>query len=99
MAKKTVKKKSDLNEAPAAEQEIMQEEEKPPEVVEGTAQEVVETEVEVHRNRCISCGSYVVIGDGSVLFPCPECGELIGRCANCRALGRRYTCKCEFTGP
>ncbi|MEE8358652.1 MAG: zinc finger domain-containing protein [Candidatus Hydrothermarchaeales archaeon] len=48
---------------------------------------------------CISCGNYVVIGDGSVKFQCPSCEELIGRCGRCRAQSNRYTCKCGFEGP
>lgn len=49
--------------------------------------------------RCISCGGYVVIGDGSVAFPCPLCDETIGRCSRCRRIGKRYTSSCGFEGP
>jgi len=49
---------------------------------------------------CISCGSYVKVGEGSVQFKCPGCGELIGRCSRCRELGKRYVCAaCGFEGP
>lgn len=53
----------------------------------------------MERLRCISCGGYVVIGDGSVSFPCPACGEMIGRCSRCRRIGKRYACSCGFEGP
>lgn len=49
--------------------------------------------------RCLSCGKYVTSGDGSVTFPCPNCGESMGRCSNCRALSRMYKCVCGFVGP
>ena len=49
--------------------------------------------------RCISCGAYVAIGAGSVKLPCPECGEVVGRCARCRTLGKKYNCKCGYEGP
>ncbi len=54
---------------------------------------------QVPKSRCVSCGAYIAVGDGSVTFPCPECGEGSGRCANCRALGRQYKCTCGFVGP
>ena len=51
------------------------------------------------RLRCTSCGAYVVIGDGSVKFTCPECDEVMGRCSRCRNLGKRYVSACGFEGP
>jgi len=54
---------------------------------------------QVPKSRCVSCGVYIAVGDGSVTFPCPECGEGSGRCVNCRALGRQYKCTCGFVGP
>ncbi len=51
------------------------------------------------RITCITCGAYILIGNGSVKFSCPECGELIGRCVRCKDLGKRFSCKCGFYGP
>lgn len=51
------------------------------------------------RTRCVSCGTYVAIGDGSVEFKCPECEKVTGRCQQCRKLGKRYSCECGFEGP
>ncbi len=48
---------------------------------------------------CISCGATISIGEGSNKFPCPKCDELIGRCARCRKLGKKYISKCGFEGP
>ncbi len=38
---------------------------------------------------------------GSVLFPCPNCGEeVIARSYTARRIGAKYTCKkCGFEGP
>jgi len=48
---------------------------------------------------CISCGTYITVGEGSVKFECPECGRIIARCERCRALAKTYTCECGFSGP
>ncbi|MCL4346506.1 MAG: zinc finger domain-containing protein [Candidatus Thermoplasmatota archaeon] len=50
--------------------------------------------------KCSSCGIRL-IGTGVVSFLCPSCGETrIGRCAQCRDQGVRYTCvSCGFSGP
>jgi hypothetical protein len=53
----------------------------------------------VERLTCISCGTYITVGSGAVKFPCPECGEVLGRCTRCRELGKKYLCKCGFKGP
>ncbi|MFH1773397.1 MAG: zinc finger domain-containing protein [Methanobacteriota archaeon] len=53
----------------------------------------------MERLRCISCGAYITIGDGSVKFPCPECDEIIGRCTRCRDLSKKFVSKCGFVGP
>jgi len=50
-------------------------------------------------DKCISCGKGL-IKQGSTTFPCPICGEIIGRCSNCREQGTKYECKkCGFIGP
>ncbi|MDP6459462.1 MAG: zinc finger domain-containing protein [Candidatus Hydrothermarchaeota archaeon] len=51
------------------------------------------------KSKCISCGAIFHIGDESVEFPCPACGESLGRCARCRTIGKKYTCTCGFGGP
>ena len=50
--------------------------------------------------NCSSCGIRLV-DTGVVSFMCPGCGEKrIGRCAQCRDQGIRYTCSsCGFSGP
>ena len=49
--------------------------------------------------NCTTC-SVSLVEDGSVRFPCPYCGEEIGRCKSCRVLGNTYKCpKCGFVGP
>ncbi|MDD3245606.1 MAG: zinc finger domain-containing protein [Methanosarcina sp.] len=48
---------------------------------------------------CTSCGIRLV-EKGYVKFPCPQCGEEIGRCTSCRQQGNVYTCpKCGFKAP
>ncbi|MEM2925548.1 MAG: HVO_2753 family zinc finger protein [Methanocellales archaeon] len=48
---------------------------------------------------CISCG-VKLFGKGFTRFPCPNCGEPIGRCAKCRQQSNKYICKkCGFIGP
>jgi len=49
-------------------------------------------------DRCISCGKNVTSIADSVVFECPECGELIVRCGHCRKMGVNYECKCGFKG-
>lgn len=51
------------------------------------------------KSTCSSCGAIFTIGDGSVKFQCPACGETIGRCARCRTIGKKYYCTCGFEGP
>ena len=49
---------------------------------------------------CNTCGTALLPKDGSVVFPCPICGEKIARCWRCRSIGRKYVCKkCGFEGP
>jgi len=47
---------------------------------------------------CVSCG-VMLVEPGFVRFPCPECGEEIGRCVKCRKQSNPYKCKCGFIGP
>ncbi|MEM2933718.1 MAG: HVO_2753 family zinc finger protein [Methanocellales archaeon] len=48
---------------------------------------------------CISCGVRL-FGKGFTRFPCPNCGESLGRCAKCRQQSNQYICKkCGFLGP
>ena len=48
---------------------------------------------------CISCGIRLS-GKGYTRFPCPNCGEPLGRCVKCRQQSNQYTCKkCGFAGP
>jgi len=50
-------------------------------------------------DRCISCGKGLV-KQGYTTFPCPNCGEVIGRCDSCREQSIKYNCpKCSFQGP
>ncbi|MFH1072783.1 MAG: zinc finger domain-containing protein [Nanoarchaeota archaeon] len=51
--------------------------------------------------ECISCKRNLANDRGSVIFPCPKCGEYeITRCKKCRMIVARYTCpSCGFTGP
>lgn len=67
--------------------------------VEAPKVEVPKEKIEVSEVRCISCGARLSVGRGSVRFHCPNCAVLVGRCANCRALSRAYTCACGFVGP
>ncbi|MCD6513172.1 MAG: DUF1610 domain-containing protein [Thermoplasmata archaeon] len=49
--------------------------------------------------RCISCGRGLA-EEGSVQFPCPECGHIIKRCRVCRDRSAEYVCpECGFRGP
>ncbi|MHC1624853.1 MAG: zinc finger domain-containing protein [Methermicoccaceae archaeon] len=48
---------------------------------------------------CNSCGVALIV-PGFTRFPCPSCGETIGRCIKCRETGVKYICpKCGFQGP
>ncbi|MDI6889225.1 MAG: zinc finger domain-containing protein [Methanocellales archaeon] len=47
---------------------------------------------------CISCGVKLV-EPGFARFPCPNCGEEMGRCVKCRKQSNPYRCKCGFVGP
>jgi hypothetical protein len=51
------------------------------------------------KTKCISCGALSLIGDESVEFHCPSCEVLVGRCARCRNIGKKYICNCGFEGP
>ncbi len=47
--------------------------------------------------RCNSCGT---MEKNFVMFPCPNCGNVIYRCAKCRESKNKYVCeKCGFEGP
>ncbi|MBD3312714.1 DUF1610 domain-containing protein [archaeon] len=48
--------------------------------------------------NCISCSKNISSIDNSVIFDCPECGEAIVRCGECRRQGINYKCKCGFKG-
>ncbi len=50
---------------------------------------------------CISCKRKITNIEGSVKFPCPNCGKAeIIRCGECRKIAAKYTCpECGFTGP
>ena len=49
--------------------------------------------------KCVSCGINIV-GMSAATFDCPECGNLIHRCATCRKQSTLYRCtECGFTGP
>ncbi len=99
--KKAPVKKTPKQEAATEQQEAVSKKvgEEAQEQVEEPTPKVLKERAEVPKVRCVSCGVYIAVGDGSVNFPCPDCGELTGRCANCRALGRMYTCTCGFIGP
>jgi predicted RNA-binding Zn-ribbon protein involved in translation (DUF1610 family) len=48
---------------------------------------------------CLSCGRSLR-GKGSAEFPCPECGEPLARCQQCRDQSVSYRCpRCSFVGP
>ncbi|RAH16405.1 MAG: RNA-binding protein [Methanobacteriota archaeon] len=40
-----------------------------------------------------------LVEKGSTTFPCPACGEPIGRSPRCRNQGVPYICSCGFQGP
>ena len=40
-----------------------------------------------------------LVEKGSTTFPCPACGEPIGRSPRCRNQGVPYVCSCGFQGP
>ncbi len=47
---------------------------------------------------CTSCGRG--LGEGSVVFACPNCGAPIARCNRCREQSIPYKCpNCGFEGP
>lgn len=50
---------------------------------------------------CNSCKRLIVNDHGSVIFPCPKCGDYqIVRCRRCRQIVAKYTCpSCKFEGP
>ena len=45
---------------------------------------------------CISCGREAT---DYVEFPCPECGKMLRRCADCRKNENPFKCECGFEGP
>ncbi|DAC41959.1 MAG: RNA-binding protein [Euryarchaeota archaeon] len=48
---------------------------------------------------CTSSG-VPLVDKGSTTFPCPACGEPIGRSPRCRNQGVSYVCpSCGFQGP
>ncbi len=50
-------------------------------------------------HTCISCGRSLR-AKGSVEFACPDCGEPLGRCQQCRDQSVTYRCpQCRFLGP
>ncbi len=50
-------------------------------------------------HTCLSCGRSLR-AKGSVEFPCPDCGEPLGRCQQCRDQSVSYRCpRCGFQGP
>ncbi|MEO2209153.1 MAG: zinc finger domain-containing protein [Candidatus Poseidoniia archaeon] len=50
-------------------------------------------------NICTSSGLPLVEAR-STAFPCPECGEPIGRSERCRVQAVKYICpQCAFEGP
>lgn len=81
----------------AVQQEQLPAELAPPQVLEVPKLEPVE--IVEQKIRCVSCGVSLKIGKGSVKFKCPNCAVLLGRCENCRLLGRTYKCACGFVGP
>ncbi|MDO8842129.1 MAG: zinc finger domain-containing protein [Methanocalculus sp.] len=49
--------------------------------------------------KCTSCNAPLA-ERGATEFKCPECSELIRRCARCRLQSIQYVCqKCGFQGP
>lgn len=53
----------------------------------------------IKTEKCTTC-NINLIEKGSVYFPCPNCGNAIGRCKSCRTLSNSYECKsCGFIGP
>ncbi len=50
---------------------------------------------------CSSCNKPITPSEKGVVFPCPNCGDvIIWRCKSCRSMGVPYTCpKCGFSGP
>ncbi|PSP72442.1 RNA-binding protein [Halobacteriales archaeon QS_3_64_16] len=52
-----------------------------------------------HSQQCNSCGMDVS-GTNAARFACPECGDMIFRCATCRKQSNDYECpNCGFRGP
>ena len=48
---------------------------------------------------CTSSG-LPLVEEKSTTFPCPDCGEAIGRSEGCRVQGVKYVCPgCGFEGP
>jgi predicted RNA-binding Zn-ribbon protein involved in translation (DUF1610 family) len=49
--------------------------------------------------QCVSCGINIA-GTNAARFNCPDCGQLIFRCATCRKQSNLYECSsCGFMGP
>ncbi|MDR0438917.1 MAG: zinc finger domain-containing protein [Methanocalculaceae archaeon] len=49
--------------------------------------------------KCTSCNAPLT-ERGATEFKCPDCGEIIYRCAYCRKQSIKYICpKCGFQGP
>ncbi|MBI4360177.1 DUF1610 domain-containing protein [Candidatus Micrarchaeota archaeon] len=47
---------------------------------------------------CMSCGRDA--RDKATKFPCPSCGAVLVRCADCKARGNEYKCiSCGNLGP
>jgi predicted RNA-binding Zn-ribbon protein involved in translation (DUF1610 family) len=52
-----------------------------------------------HARHCVSCG-ISISGTAAATFPCPDCGQVISRCAKCRKQSNLYECpNCGFAGP
>lgn len=50
--------------------------------------------------ECSTCGANLEAAESFVVFPCPECGEKIARCKDCKKRVNRYECdNCGFEGP
>ncbi len=48
---------------------------------------------------CASSGTPLV-GSESTSFPCPSCGNILGRSQRCRVQAVKYICpECRFEGP
>ena len=48
---------------------------------------------------CNPCGARLT-EKGYASFPCPSCGLVVGRCAQCRDQSVKYHCNdCGFEGP